>query len=83
MNHKLMIVTWIDAAHSSGTYYPHELADYSCISIRTVGWGYEMPNRVVIAAEQYFGADDAVDSYRHVFAIPRECIKNIEVLSGE
>lgn len=84
MNHKLMVVTWIDAAHSGGTYNPQEFpADFSCINIKTVGWGYELEDRVVIAAEQYFRDSGVVDSYRHLFAIPRECIKNIEVLSGE
>lgn len=84
MTHKLMVVTWVDCAYnSSGTYTPQEFSDFVCANIKTVGWGYEMDDRVVIAAEHYFRSDGKVDAYRHVFAIPRECVKNIEVLNGE
>jgi len=84
MNHKLMVVTWRDCAYNSGDIFSsQELMEYSCIDVRTVGWGYEMEDRVVVAAEHYLGADGTVDNYRHLFAIPRWCIKNIEVVGGE
>ncbi len=84
MNHKLMIVTWIDCTwNASDVYSSQELKDFLCKNIKTVGWGYELEDRVVIAAEHYFKADGTIESYRHLFAIPKECIKNIEVLDAE
>jgi len=84
MSHKLMVVTWVDCAYNSGGVFSlQELMEYSCVDIKTVGWGYDLEDRVVIAAEHYFKADGTAESYRHLFAIPKECIKNIEVLDGE
>lgn len=77
--HKLLSVTWVDSRRSREIHSPEEFRTFPCAIIETVGWGYELKDRVVLASEYYLKIpDDQVESYRCIYSIPKECIKVIK-----
>ena len=76
--HKLLCVTWVDSRKSGNIFTPEEMKKFFCVIIQTVGWGYELEDRVILASEYYRDIPDTqAEGYREVCCIPKECIKQI------
>ena len=71
---KQLLVRWRDAAHSDGVFTKAEAAQYTLITVWTLGYFLmEHPDRVVLAGE-YFEEEG---TYRRIFAIPRVNIEEV------
>ena len=55
IKHRLMAVTWIDSRRSSDWHTVTELLELPLAVITTVGYGYELEDKVVLASEYYRG----------------------------
>ena len=79
MRPKVLVVKWIDARKSGGIFTPEEMRDYPCAIIESVGWGYELDDRVVLAMEYYPDvADVQKEQFREIATYPRQCILSVE-----
>lgn len=78
--HEILVVQWVDACSSTKLFSPEEFREYECVVIETIGWGYELENRVVLAGDYYPAIPEKgqVEQYRVVSNIPKECIKSIK-----
>lgn len=67
---KLLKVTWIDAAWSSGIHSPQELRDFMPATLTSIGWGFISESGVHIAGEG--NVEDK--EFRHCQVIPKGCV---------
>ena len=76
--HHLLMVQWIDSRRSGGTIYtPEELRDFASAKILTIGFGYVLKDRVVLATEFYPESLSQSEQYRDIYNIPKVCIEKI------
>lgn len=68
-------ITWDDASYNSSTWDRNALLkDFGLVKLITTGWLVaEKPDCYVLALE--YNLDD--DTFRHVCAIPKVCIKSV------
>ena len=79
-NHKLLAVYWEDSRRSSDMYSPEELKEFPCAYIWTIGFGYELEDKVVLASEFYPELTEQKEMYRNVYSIPKTCILQVITL---
>jgi len=78
--HKILVVRWVDARGQDGFFSPGEFKEFTCIEMETVGFGYELDDRVVLASDYYPSRENQKEGYRGVSNIPKKCIKSIQKL---
>lgn len=80
LEHEILVVRWVDASSSSRIFSPEEFREYECVVMETIGWGYELEDRVVLAGDYYPSIPEKgqVAQYRVVSNIPKACIKSIK-----
>jgi len=81
MKYKPITVRWRDSRRlRSDVYFPEEMEKAPLAIIETIGYGLELPDKIVLATEYYPELGDQSESYRELITIPRECVVEIKYL---